>query len=371
MSVNMLCKNFNEINLAIDSIDPIRYGKTRNYLDGAVSRLSPYISRGVISTKYVAKKILAKGYHPNSIEIFLKELAWRDYYQQVWRALGDGINKDIKKEQENIKHHQTPSAIIEGNTGIQALDEGIQTLYETGYVHNHLRMYLAATCCNIAQSHWLNPAQWMYYHLLDADWASNALSWQWVAGSFSSKKYYANQENINHFCKTTQQGTFLDHSYEALPELGIPLVLHKTHHFAATTQLPKTSTPRILQDLPTYVYNFYNLDPLWAAQEKANRIILIEPSIFEAYPISEKSMNFFLALGQQIKNAQVFVGDFAALKDLCGASTIHFKEHPLNQHYQGIEHARDWLFPNINGYFPSFFSYWKKCERLLPNLVSE
>lgn len=54
----------------IDKIDPVKYGKTRNYLDGAVTKLSPYISRGVISTKQVAASVLAKGYMPYEIENF-------------------------------------------------------------------------------------------------------------------------------------------------------------------------------------------------------------------------------------------------------------------------------------------------------------
>ena len=57
-------------------------------------------------------------------------------------------------------------------------------------------MYVASIACNIAQSHWIVPAKWMYYYLLDADWASNSLSWQWVAGT-NLKKYFANQQNIN------------------------------------------------------------------------------------------------------------------------------------------------------------------------------
>ena len=44
---------------------------------------------------------------------------------------------------------------------------------------------------------------------------------------------------------------------------------------------------------------------------------------------------------------------------------VYFKEHPTTKHYQGIREERDWLFPQVNGYFPSFFGYWKKCERYL------
>ena len=83
-------------------------------------------------------------------------------------------------------------------------------------MHNHLRMYTAAICCNIGQYHWLQPAKWMYYHLLDGDWGSNALSWQWVAGTNSHKKYIANQENINKYCFTKDENTFLDKSYAEL-----------------------------------------------------------------------------------------------------------------------------------------------------------
>ncbi|MDX1409150.1 MAG: FAD-binding domain-containing protein, partial [Saprospiraceae bacterium] len=193
---------YEDIVARIDHIDPVAYGRTRNYLDGAVTRLSPYISRGVISTRQVMNRVLDRGYNPARIEKFLQELAWRDYWQQVWVALGEGINYDLRRPQEQVEHWVMPKAVAEAATGIDAVDAGIRELYDTGYMHNHLRMYLAAITCNIGRSHWRTPAQWMYYHLLDGDWASNALSWQWVAGTNSRRKYIANQDNINKFCHT-------------------------------------------------------------------------------------------------------------------------------------------------------------------------
>lgn len=70
----------------IATIDPVGYGKSRNYINGAVSYISPYISRGVISTKFVYLELLKRNYHPSSILKFIQELAWRDYWQQVWIA---------------------------------------------------------------------------------------------------------------------------------------------------------------------------------------------------------------------------------------------------------------------------------------------
>jgi deoxyribodipyrimidine photo-lyase len=64
----------------VQHINPVQYAKTRNYLNGAVTYLSPYISRGVISTKQIKDAVLAKGFKPYQIEKFLQELAWREYY---------------------------------------------------------------------------------------------------------------------------------------------------------------------------------------------------------------------------------------------------------------------------------------------------
>jgi len=58
------------------------------------------------------------------------------------------------------------------------------------------------------------------------------------------------------------------------------------------------------------------------------------------------------------------VGEFNALVSEHKLKSIFFKEHPLNTHYKGTEDARDWMF-EVNGYFPSFFSFWKKCEKQL------
>lgn len=85
--------NYLEIISNINGIDPLKYGQTRNYLNGAVTKLSPNISRGVISTKQVAQRVLSKGYNSYQIESFLKELAWRDYFQQIGREKGEDHDK--------------------------------------------------------------------------------------------------------------------------------------------------------------------------------------------------------------------------------------------------------------------------------------
>ncbi len=347
----------------IDSINPIKYSQSRNYINGDVTYLSPYISRGVISTKQVLENIVARGYKISQIESFVKELCWRDYFQRV--AQVKDLNRDIKQAQSPVFNHEISSSIVNAETGVKGIDNSIKQLYSSGYMHNHCRMYAASIVCNIAKSHWWHPAQWMYYHLLDGDWASNACSWQWVAGANSSKKYFANQENINKYTNTNQSNTFLDNSYEAITAIETPKQLIATQKLLLETALPQSDLLVLNNNLPAYIYNYYNLDSQWHKNENGNRVLLLEPEFFKAYPVSKKCIEFILALSKNIPDLQVYVGSFQSLMNQTKSKDIFYKEHPLNIGYKGIEEPRDWIVDAITGYYPSFFSYWKKVEKQL------
>ncbi|AKP52235.1 FAD-binding domain-containing protein [Cyclobacterium amurskyense] len=297
-------------------------------------------------------------------EKLIQELAWRDYWQQVWLAKGEAIHTDLKQEQWPVSNNQIPKAIVEASTGIEVVDAGIRELYDTGYMHNHMRMYVAAICCNLAHSHWLTPARWMYAHLLDGDIASNQLSWQWVAGTFSNKKYYANQENINRFFYSRQRDTFLDVPYEYFGQMETPEVLKENRALKVAFNLPQPSKPVTIQNKNTLIYNYYNLDPDWHREEDFQRILLLEPSLFEKFPVHQKCIDFAMGLADNIPDIQLFVGEFDALLTQISPEKIIYKEHPLNGHYQGIQEPREWL-SNVIGYYPSFFSFWKKCKKEL------
>lgn len=355
--------NYQKITDKIHALDPIRYGYTRNYLNGAISYLSPYISRGVISTKKVLDILLERGFESKSIEKFIQELSWRDYWQQLWKAHTTQIDEDFRQPQPLGRHQGMPLAMLHHTIGIEALDDGIKNLYQNGYLHNHLRMYLASVACNVGQYHWKIPAQWMYYHLLDADWASNALSWQWVAGANSKKLYYANQENINQYTGSQQKNTFLDVEYHDFAALPVPEILKEGLIPELKTPFPTTALPSLDPQLPILVYNFYHLDPLWHQETRANRVLLLEPSIFEKYPVSKKSIDFCIALAQEnIPGIKVWVAEFSELQKLT-SQPIYFREHPLNQ-YSGIEEPRELLTP-VQGSYPSFFTFWKKSKKHL------
>ncbi len=358
----------------IEAINPIKYAQTRNYLNGRITYLSPYLSRGFISLPQILKSILKKGYPVKSAEKLIQELAWREYYQRVWEAKGTQIWDDLKQPQHDVAHYSMISSITKANTGINIIDKEIEILSEIGFLHNHIRMYLSSIVCNIGKAHWLTPSKWMYFHLLDGDIASNNCSWQWVAGAFSNKKYYCNQENINKYTFSNQTDTFLDTSYEALVDMPIPITLQTTEDIDLNTKLPKTPFPLIDINLPTLIYNSSNLDPNWKKEENVNRILLLEPSHFKAYPVSEKVIEFVINLSKNITGIQLYVGEINEIVNVYNqgnvapSEKIISKEHPAFKQYPGIREEREWMFPSVTGYHPSFFSYWKKCERILNKL---
>jgi len=129
--------------------------------------------------------------------------------------------------------------------------------------------------------------------------------------------------------------------------------------------LPSTENLNLDPSIPTFLYNYYNMDPLWHADEPGNRVLLLEPEFFRRYPVSESCLGFLRGLGGNISGLKVFVGSFGDLASRLGTSVIHYKEHPLNHGYWGVEEPRDWISTEVNAYYPSFFAYWKQVEKRL------
>ena len=199
------------------------YARTRNALDGAVTRLSPYLTHGLLSLREVFDAVHAR--HPlHAGHKFVFELGWRAYFRHVWAHLGDGIHQSLHAGllPESAYQGEMPADVARARTGIPAIDRAVRELYATGYLHNHARMWLASYLVHLRKVHWHTGGRWMLGHLIDGDMASNYLSWQWVAGTGSSKPYLFNAENVAKFAPSDWHsfGTVLDTSYEAINQLA-------------------------------------------------------------------------------------------------------------------------------------------------------
>jgi deoxyribodipyrimidine photo-lyase len=228
---------------ALVQITPQDYAASRNLLAGAVTRLSAYIRHGVLSLAEVRDAALRVVRHPNEAAKLIQELAWRDYWQRVYAAIGDGIWQDREPatsgEPPTSYVQELPLDIAEGRTGFACMDSFCHELVATGYLHNHARMWLAAYLVHWRRVAWQTGAHWFLQHLLDGDPASNNLSWQWVAGTFSAKPYIFNRTNLERYsagiycqdCPLREQCPF-DASYEELTARLFP-------RLAAQTQPPQ------------------------------------------------------------------------------------------------------------------------------------
>lgn len=217
----------------LKKINPASYAKTRNFLTGDVTRLSPYIRYGVLSLREIRDYVLDKVQNPDDATKLINELGWRDYWQRLYTKLGNKIWQD----QEEYKTGYTtaeyapelPPDIKGGNTGLVCIDKFSQELRATGYLHNHMRMWLASYIIHWRRIRWQAGAKWFLEHLLDGDPASNNMSWQWVASTFSHKPYFFNRENLERFTKSIycQQCSLYGHcdfegSYEELQQRLFP-----------------------------------------------------------------------------------------------------------------------------------------------------
>ncbi len=373
MAQRIAIPEVNQIGPAVRAIDPLKYVKTRNFIDGYVTYLSPYISRGFLSNKKILKSIADRGYTLQNSEKFVQELVWRDFWQWSWQSKGDRIFRPLIDKQSSQQETETslndltsnaydsplPTAILEARTGITAIDDAIKTLYKTGYMHNHHRMYVASVVCNIAKCDWLSGARWMHHYLLDGDFASNMLSWQWVAGESREKKYYANQENINKYARTNQTGTFLDVSYEQIDKIAIPTELQNKSNFKPREDLftqPETKLVR-----PEDLEQLKEVGVLTPNHCKANwnvpSIFWLPPKYYKKFPISRKVLNFYLKLIQDQNVLGVFLGSAKDLRKL--KTKLHYYQHPFFKDIEGEVHQMEQITTPGNDTYKSFFSYWK------------
>ncbi len=201
--------------------DPAHYARTRNHLDGAVTALSPYITHGLLPADELFD-LWRRRLGLSLRDKLLGELAWREFYHHVWYHRGEAILHDLGPGLPGVRYaDRLPEDIRQAASGVPAIDATVRRLYGTGWLHNHQRMWLASYVVHLRKVHWRAGADWMYGHLLDGDLASNHLSWQWVAGTFSRKPYLFNADNVARYApELDSHGTAIDRSYAELARIA-------------------------------------------------------------------------------------------------------------------------------------------------------
>jgi deoxyribodipyrimidine photo-lyase len=188
-----------------------RYANGRNTDHGptghkAVSGLSPYIRHKlVLESDVVAQALAAHG--PEDAEKFVQEVIWRGYFKgwlerrpKVWTSYVNGLQGDIAVLERDRRLRRDVDRAMQGQTGLVCFDTWAEELVETGYLHNHARMWFASIWIFTLGLPWRLGADFFYRHLLDGDAASNTLGWRWFAGLHTrGKPYPAEALNIATF----------------------------------------------------------------------------------------------------------------------------------------------------------------------------
>ncbi len=189
------------------------YARQRNYDLGPgdrrnVSVLSPYIRHRLITEAEVVEAVLGQHSLRDS-EKFIQEVCWRTYWKgwleqrpQVWHRTVEETNALLAGDHSDPTLARRLLRAETGATGIACFDAWAAELVDTGYLHNHARMWFASIWIYTLKLPWQLGADFFMRHLLDGDAASNTLSWRWVGGlQTQGKTYLARADNIADYTK--------------------------------------------------------------------------------------------------------------------------------------------------------------------------
>ena len=371
----------------VDKFQPGVYARTRNAIGGGVSGLSPYITHGFLSLTDVLTRVASR-HTLDAQHKFIFELGWRAYFRHVWEHRGSGIFESFHAGPlpDDAYVRELPADIRQACTGVPVIDEAVRSLYATGMLHNHARMWLASYVVHVRKVHWRAGADWLYGHLLDGDLASNHLSWQWVAGTGSNKAYLFNADNVVRYAPEAwhSPGSVIDTSYEALDRIA--------HHPARSLRFDQgaayggvpSEEPRLSAKPPEEL----GLTEPDAATVAGRDVWLVHPwslgVVPAALPADTLVIGIFVAdfhrdrlwsdrrwrfVGSRMSalTAQCWYGDAAAIgAALRGACSVRSVDEPHLAPWLALWAERQpspMLFPPVDRQCDSFSKWWSLTSR--------
>lgn len=194
------------------------------------SQLSPHLQFGEIHSRAIVVELLTLETESNlrnqAIRVWLRQLAWREFSRAILWHFPETESHPFQARFENFYHplsNNSPAQLkiyqawCKGRTGVPIIDAGMKQLWETGWMHNRVRMLVASWLTKNADIDWLAGARWFNDTLVDADPANNTLGWQWVAGcGVDAAPYYRLFNPVRQSEKFDSDGNYLR---QWLPEL--------------------------------------------------------------------------------------------------------------------------------------------------------
>lgn len=164
------------------------YGTSRDYpSQTGTSRLSPHLHFGELGPRQIAQAIAEETplSDRSSAEGYLSEIGWREFAHHVLYHFPSTPDRPLKPKFESFPWRNDDDhlqAWQRGETGYPIVDAGMRELWETGWMHNRVRMVVASFLTKDLLIPWQDGARWFWDTLVDADLANNTFGWQWAAG---------------------------------------------------------------------------------------------------------------------------------------------------------------------------------------------
>jgi deoxyribodipyrimidine photo-lyase len=162
------------------------YRVGRDYpAERSVSRLSPHLHHGEISPHQILERLQAFPTDDNH-EHFVRELVWREFAYHLLYHFPELPHRNLQSKFDHFPWTDDAERLAawqQGRTGYPIVDAGMRELWQTGSMHNRVRMIVASFLVKNLRLHWQHGLRWFWDCLVDADLASNSASWQWCAGS--------------------------------------------------------------------------------------------------------------------------------------------------------------------------------------------
>jgi deoxyribodipyrimidine photo-lyase len=208
----------------------VQYTSSRNTDRGpgqpcTVSRLSPYLRYRLITEQETIGQVASR-HGQVAADKFVQEVLWRTYWKgwlEMRPAIWERFIEERDRQRQSLRDGSGLANAEAGSTGIEGFDDWARELVRTGYLHNHARMWFASIWIFTLRLPWALGADFFLRHLIDADPASNTLSWRWVAGLQTvGKTYLATADNISRYTDGRFAPTGLAREAVALTEHPFP-----------------------------------------------------------------------------------------------------------------------------------------------------
>jgi len=312
----------------LNDIDLAAYKRDQDNASKEASKLSPFLRHGCLSLKEAADTLIKK--YGVASEPIVHALARRDYFRRVWYREGDRIFNNLEAPEVALDDKPMPDYIRQMITGVPCMDAIVKDLMHDGYVHNHARKWFAAYVIHWLKVDWREAADWFESYLLDGDKASNHLSWQWVASTFSDQPYFFNKDVLSRYtankhCSKCTVNCPFDASLPVLesklfPEFTLEAMPDRLVSSESVSAYSSNSAKAI----------FVHDEMLSAAhpllQTSLPKLFIFDTKLHGKWPL--KRLQFVASCLNELPNVEVWVGDIHAVLEARGIGQMITQNTP-------------------------------------------